>query len=136
MGSISKAFRRPSGRELLKESSLKRYAIDFLTMNLVTLVISSLLYLAGRDIVGTFVVALFVESAFVLILGGVFGFILSSASFYAIGRLLGRKGSEKDKQEVGPQKEVTKEQIATGKRFVILGMALLAESILIALMLI
>lgn len=121
---------------LLKEPALKRYAIDFLAMNLVTLVISSLLYLMGRDIVGTFIVALFVESAFILILGGLFGFLLSSVSFYALEKLLGRKGSEKDKQENGPQKEETKKQIATGKRFVILGVALLAESILIALMLI
>ena len=115
---------------------MKRYAIDFLAMNLVTLVISSLLYLTGMDLVGAFMLALFIESAFVLILGGVFGFLMSSVSFYALEKLLGRKGSEKDKQEIGLQEEVTKKQIATGKRFVILGMTLLAESILIALMLI
>jgi len=121
---------------LLKEPALKRYALDFLAMNVVTLVIASLLYLTGMDLVGTFMLALFIESAFVLILGGAFGFIISSASFYALEKLLGKKGSKKDDQETGPQKEVTKKQIATGKRFVILGMALLAESILIALMLI
>jgi hypothetical protein len=121
---------------LLKEYALKGYAIDFLAMNLLSLAISALLYLTGREIVDTFIVVLFVESAFVLILGGVFGFVLSSISYYALERLLGRKGAGKEKQEIEPQKDVTKKQIATGKRFVVLGMALLAESILIAFLLI
>jgi len=121
---------------LLKEYALKGYVLDFLAMNLLSLAISALLYLTGREIVDTFIVVLFVESAFVLILGGVFGFVLSSVSYYALERLLERKGAGKEKQEIEPQKDVTKKQIATGKRFVVLGMALLAESILIALLLI
>jgi hypothetical protein len=120
---------------LLKERDLKRYLIDFLAMNLVTLAISFLLYFTGREIVGTFIVCLFLESAFVLILGGVFGSLMSSASYYALEKFFGGRGS-KGKEEDVPQKEAAKKNVATGKRFVILGIALLVESILIALMLI
>lgn len=121
---------------LLKEYALKGYVLDFLAMNLLSLVISTVLYFTGKGIVDTFIVLLFVESAFVLILGGVFGFILSSVSYYALERFLGRKEAQKEKQEIGPEKDVTKKQLATGKRFVVLGMALLAESIIIAVLLI
>jgi len=121
---------------LLKEQALKGYVLDFLVMNLLSLAISAVLYLTGKGIVDTFIVLLFVESALLLILAGVFGFVLSSVSYYALERLLGRKGEQKEKQETEPQRDVTKKQLATGKRFVVLGMALLTESIIIALLLI
>lgn len=121
---------------LLKEQALKGYVLDFLVMNLLSLAISAVLYLIGKGIVDTFIVLLFVESALLLILAGVFGFVLSSVSYYALERLLGRKGEQKEKQETEPQRDVTKKQLATGKRFVVLGMALLTESIIIALLLI
>ncbi|MGC8936504.1 MAG: hypothetical protein ACP5KV_03975 [Candidatus Methanomethylicaceae archaeon] len=81
-----------------------------------------------------------VESAVALIIGGVYGSIISSASFLGLDRFLRREEAKRttiegkaatiqDKND----RERTKREIRMGKRFVILGGFLLLESILIAL---
>lgn len=110
-------------------------------MNLATLLVSTLLYLYGKNFVNTFMLLIFVESAFTLIIGGVYGSLLSSASFHGLERFLrGRYFKKMDTTEQAKEekneREALKRESRIGKRFVILGACLFLESILIAFLLI
>ncbi len=117
-------------------------------MNVATLVVSSITYFLGKDFLNAFMLFLMLESAASLITGGVYGSIVSSASFRGFDRYFRRgwfgklrieeQGMQKDQEEKDRknERERTKREVRMGKRFVILGGALLLESILIALLLI
>lgn len=107
---------------------LKRYIMDFAVTNVVTLAISFLGYFAGNKLIDTYLLILFLEGGLLLIFGGLSGFVLSSVLFWAFGRYFrARKTSPNLKDET------EEKQSAKGKRFIILGAALLTESILLAL---
>jgi len=69
---------------------LKRYIMDFTIINLTTFLISVIIYIYGRDFANTFMVLLFLESAVALTVGGIYGSIISSASFHGLDRLFRR----------------------------------------------
>jgi len=130
---------------------LNRYVADFCIMNVATVVVSSITYLLGKDFLNAFMVFLMLESAASLITGGVYGSIVSSASFRGFDRYFRRgwfgklrveeHGTQRDQEyqeekDRKNERERTKKEVRMGKRFVILGAALLLESILIALLLI
>ncbi|MEM3068918.1 MAG: hypothetical protein QXH58_03300, partial [Nitrososphaerales archaeon] len=62
---------------------MKKYLMDFAIMNLIIFIISFLVYLAGGFLLETLVVLLFIMSGLILILGGLFGFLLSGVLFWA-----------------------------------------------------
>ncbi|MCX8182382.1 MAG: hypothetical protein N3D12_04630 [Candidatus Methanomethyliaceae archaeon] len=127
--------------------ALNRYITDFCIMNLVTFLVSAITYLLGKDFFSAFMLLLLVESSVALIIGGVYGSIVSSASFHGIDRYFKRAGFgklkvevpsiQKDQEEKELKNEIerTKREVRMGKRFVILGATLLLESIFIALIL-
>jgi hypothetical protein len=101
--------------------------MDFAIMNLIIFVISFLVYLAGGLLLETLIVLFFIISGLILILGGLFGFLLSGVLFWAYRKLFYGKEVTDD------QKERAKEGRKTGDRLIILGAALLTESILLSL---
>lgn len=113
---------------------LKKFLLDFVIMNMVVFALSFLASLYGRDLTETFVLALFFGSGFALILGGLFGFFFSSASFWGIVEFFRRSGAKEEKEK--PKKtEKSKPKISSGQRFVILGTVLLIESLLLSFLL-
>jgi len=101
-------------------------------MNMAVFALSFLVSLYGKDLTETFVLALFFGSGFALILGGLFGFFFSSASFWGIVEFFRRSGAKEEK----PKKtEKSKPKISSGQRFVILGVLLLIESLLLSFLL-
>lgn len=110
-------------------------------MNLATFLVAITSYIFGKDFVNSYMLLLMLESAAALIIGGVYGSIISSASFHGLDRFLRREetkraaieGKMATVQEDKNERERTKREIRRGKRFVILGGFLLLESILIAL---
>jgi len=120
---------------------LKLFLRDVLLLNLASLAVSLLLYLAGRDFFISFLVVLMVLSAIFLILGGSIGFLLSSVSFPVLERFFRRRDAKlemqtSEKDEAGKEKEgkLLKERIQRGKRLVILGFAVLIESFILGLL--
>lgn len=106
---------------------MEKYLIDFAIMNLIILIISFLVYLTGGLLLETLVALLFIMSGFILILGGLFGFLLSGVLFWAYQKLF------REKEATDDQKERAKEDRKIGHRLIILGIALLIESILLSL---
>jgi hypothetical protein len=105
---------------------LKAHLTDIGLTNAVALVVSLLSYLMHGNILNTFTAFLFLESGVVFLLGGLFGFLLASSSFNALGRLLGVKNTEG--AEIGP-----KQRRSMGQRLILLGAVLFAETILLTL---
>ena len=103
-------------------------------MNVVVFAISFLASLYGNSLQEAFVLILFFGSGFILILGGLFGFFFSSASFWSIVEFF-RRSSTKEKKEMPRKTEKTKPKISSGQRFVILGVLLLTESLLASFLL-
>ncbi len=117
---------------------IKRLSIDLVISNATAFLMAAVTYFAGGGLLGGFMVALLLASALMLIMGGLFGFLLSSASIHAIDK---RSGSRKAGKDDSTEKTRTraeapipmKEQVRIGKRFALLGLTLLTESILLAL---
>ncbi|MEM2880462.1 MAG: hypothetical protein QXP73_00965 [Candidatus Methanomethylicaceae archaeon] len=108
---------------------------------------SAVIYVLGKNFLDAFMLLLLIESAVALIIGGVYGSIVSSASFHGIERYFKREtgklrvqlpAMQRDQEEKERKNEIerTKREVRMGKRFVVLGAALLLESILIAFSLI
>ncbi len=100
-------------------------------MNLANFLVSVIAYFLGKEFLNVFMLLLMVESAFILIIGGVYGSLISSASFHGLDRYLRRKETERTQEEKN-ERETVKREVKMGKRFVILGAVLFLESILIA----
>lgn len=124
---------------------LNKYVIDFSIINVATLLVSAVIYVLGKNFLDAFMLLLLIESAVALIIGGVYGSIVSSASFHGIERYFKRESGklrvelpamQKEEKERKNEIERTKREVRMGKRFVVLGAALLLESILIAFSLI
>lgn len=126
---------------------LNKYVIDFSIINVATLLASAVIYVLGKNFLDAFMLLLLIESAVALIIGGVYGSIVSSASFHGIERYFKREtgklrvqlpAMQRDQEEKERKNEIerTKREVRMGKRFVVLGAALLLESILIAFSLI
>ncbi|MEM4406763.1 MAG: hypothetical protein QXS68_06925 [Candidatus Methanomethylicaceae archaeon] len=124
---------------------LNKYVIDFSIINVATLLASAVIYVLGKNFLDAFMLLLLIESAVALIIGGVYGSIVSSASFHGIERYFKRESGklrvelpamQKEEKERKNEIERTKREVRMGKRFVVLGAALLLESILIAFSLI
>lgn len=126
---------------------LNKYVIDFSIVNVATLLVSAVIYVLGKNFLDAFMLLLLIESAVALIIGGVYGSIVSSASFHGIERYFKREtgklrvqlpAMQRDQEEKERKNEIerTKREVRMGKRFVVLGAALLLESILIAFSLI
>ncbi|MEM4204783.1 MAG: hypothetical protein QXS54_11995 [Candidatus Methanomethylicaceae archaeon] len=126
---------------------LNKYVIDFSIINVATLLMSAVIYVLGKNFLDAFMLLLLIESAVALIIGGVYGSIVSSASFHGIERYFKREtgklrvqlpAMQRDQEEKERKNEIerTKREVRMGKRFVVLGAALLLESILIAFSLI
>ncbi len=117
---------------------IKRLSIDLVISNATAFLIAAVIYSAGGGLLGGFMVALLLASALMLIMGGLFGFLLSSASIHAIDKRSrsGKAGKNSGTGKTGAKAEAPipmKEQVRIGKRFALLGLALLGESILLAL---
>ncbi|MEM2128601.1 MAG: hypothetical protein QXN86_02950 [Candidatus Methanomethylicaceae archaeon] len=124
---------------------MNKYVIDFSIINVATLLVSAVIYVLGKNFLDAFMLLLLIESAVALIIGGVYGSIVSSASFHGIERYFKRESGklrvelpamQKEEKERKNEIERTKREVRMGKRFVVLGAALLLESILIAFSLI
>ncbi|MEM3620962.1 MAG: hypothetical protein QXU33_00035 [Candidatus Methanomethyliaceae archaeon] len=126
---------------------MKKYVVDFCIMNVATFLVSVIIYILGKNFLDAFMLLLLIESAVALIIGGVYGSIVSSASFHGIERYFKRESGklrvqlpamQRDQEEKERKNEIerTKREVRMGKRFVVLGAALLLESILIAFSLI
>ena len=110
---------------------LKKLFVDFAVMNVAVLALSFLASLYGYSLEDAFVSALFFGSGFALILGGLFGFFLSSASFWSLVDFFRKRSDAKESKEI-PKEMQKKPKISSGQRFVILGVLLLAESLLLS----
>ncbi|MDH5810678.1 MAG: hypothetical protein QE160_00190 [Candidatus Verstraetearchaeota archaeon] len=126
---------------------MNKYVIDISIINVATLLMSAVIYVLGKNFLDAFMLLLLIESAVALIIGGVYGSIVSSASFHGIERYFKREtgklrvqlpAMQRDQEEKERKNEIerTKREVRMGKRFVVLGAALLLESILIAFSLI
>lgn len=125
--------------------SLSTLLKDFVVLNAVIGVIAIFLALFGLDLLNVFLIILLLFSAFLLLIGGATGFLLSAVSYESLRRILGgitkritragNGGVEAEKTKEEREKEV-KKSMMTGKRLVILGGLLLLESLLISLILI
>jgi len=108
--------------------------MDLAAMNVAVFVVSVLASLYGYILQEAFVLILFFGSGFALILWGVSGFFLSSASFWSLVEFLRKRRTKEDKET--PEKtEKTKPKMSSGQRFVMIGVMLLVESLLLSLLL-
>ena len=107
---------------------MKRYIVDFVIMNTVAAAITLLAYFSGAKFLDTFVFVLFVESGLVFVFAGLFGFVFTQSLLFAF-----RKIFRKIEAGVEEWKAQTREQHATGNRLIILGGALMTETLLLAL---
>ncbi|GEM_PF-2019886 len=116
---------------------IKRLSIDLVISNAAAFLVAVVIYFAGGGLLGGFMTALLLASALMLIMGGLFGFLLSSASIHAIDRRSRSRKAGKDgnTEKTGAREAPIpmKEQVRIGKRFALLGLVLLSESILLAL---
>lgn len=106
---------------------------DFIVLNIISLAISALSSLLGREPLDTFVLVTFLLSGIVLIFGGYLGFFVSSAGYsklFAYLRL--RRGVKGEEQK----KEVKEKPDRRGLRMVALGVLLFVESLALTLLLI
>lgn len=107
---------------------MKRYVIDLAVMNVIALAISLLAYFSGSNLIDALILVLFIEGGIVLVLAGLFGFLLTQPLLWAFRRFfLGIDAKEEDWETQA------KEKRSTGKRLIVLGAALMAETTLLAL---
>lgn len=120
------------------ELKLKGLFEDLVITNSIAFIITILLHFTGWKLINAFTTSLLILSALALILGGVFGSLISSVSFHGLDKLLRRRHSEEEKAELVIQRDAAslKEQVKTGKRFVVIGAIILAESIILGFILI
>ena len=113
---------------------MKKFLKDFAAMNVAVFAISVLASFFGYILQEAFVLILFFGSGFALILGGLFGFFLSSASFWSFVDFF-RRSSTGEVKEAPKKAEKAKPKISSGQRFVVLGVLLLTESLLASFLL-
>lgn len=111
--------------------------LDFVFSNLVALSIAFVISFLGRGFLESFILLTFLISGIYLILGGILGFFISSALYQsptfqkALAKLFRRQSEPREH----PRAKATVQEKPTkrGARFVIVGIALFLETILIAL---
>jgi len=114
--------------------TLRTFMMGFFLLNVISAIISVLFTFSGGDFINSFLIVLFLIGGITLMLGGIFGAIIPSGTFYELERLL--SGKEKEgKQDAVSLKESWKKQVSMGKQFTIIGTALFLESILIGVIL-
>ena len=105
---------------------MRAHLTDIALMNATALVMSLVSYLFQGNIPNTFLMMLFLESGLVFLLGGLFGFLLTSSSFNALGKLM--RGKNTEWVDIDP-----KQRRSTGRRLVVLAAVLFAETFLLTL---
>lgn len=106
---------------------------DFIILNIISLAIAAIGTLLDREPFNTFILVTFLLSGLVLIFGGYLGFFVSSISYSGLLAYLRlRRGAKEEGQKKGVKEKPEKR----GLRTVALGVLLLVESLLLALLMI